>query len=40
MGTVSKTTPTIALEYCTKELKVDNKVKVKTQIWDTGNKYI
>lgn len=30
-------TPTIALEYCSKELQIDNKIKVKAQIWDTGN---
>ena len=35
-GECSPTIPTIAVEFCTKEIELDNNYKVKVQLWDTA----
>jgi len=32
----TKTTPTIALEFCTKHINVSDGSKIKVQLWDTA----
>jgi len=35
-GKCGPTIPTIALEFCTKEIELDDNYKVKVQLWDTA----
>ena len=35
-GICGPTIPTIAVEFCTKEIELDNGTKVKVQLWDTA----
>ena len=35
-GECSSTIPTIAVEFCTKEIELDNNYKIKVQLWDTA----
>ena len=35
-GECSPTIPTIAVEFCTKEIELDNNYKIKVQLWDTA----
>ena len=35
-GTCGPTIPTIAVEFCTKEIELNNGTKIKVQLWDTA----
>ena len=35
-GKISPTIPTIAVEFCTKEIKLENGSNIKCQLWDTA----
>ena len=35
-GVIEQTIPTIAVEFCTKEIELDDGTKIKVQLWDTA----